>query len=244
MAQSPLPDPVWTSAAELCINCGYSLRGLVRAQPSETTNSAASPSRCPECGTGFADRQLVLFGIPYRSRSISPARRLAWAAVIAGLFIVTTLWPLLLVVHWLLLVLLIAAAGGGMLALQLTSQRERRGVERFVFTPAGVARLPLVIEPGGASRLDTIFIPWDPAVSIRWKRVGPFWRRLYLRGAASSGESKRLLLDAGVRCPDAAAAKVDQAIRDLINGRTPSTSEANPHRTHPPVQRPEVPQVQ
>ena len=65
----PLPDPEWADP-EFCVCCGYCLTGL------------SAPSRCPECGTPFLEKTLVLHGVPRSAAGTSPIRRVAWVLLI------------------------------------------------------------------------------------------------------------------------------------------------------------------
>jgi hypothetical protein len=201
-----LPDPAWTEAAELCVGCGYCLRGL---EP---------PGRCPECGVPFEGRQLLLYGVPHRAASRSNFRTLSWIALAVIVAVFSQCWPLVLLsLPW-----YFAAAGAGLLlawliAMVATSRRERRGAERFVISPAGIARLPLN-DPADGQPLDTTLIPWGAADGVLLKRVSPFWRRLQIGVRDDSGRLSALVFEAGVRCPDAAAEEVLSVIRGYLGG--------------------------
>jgi hypothetical protein len=202
---SLLQDPVWTDAADLCIGCGYSLRGL------------AAPGKCPECGAEFGTGQLVLTGIVNRSRRTSPARRAAWTAVITGAILLSLFWIVLLVFNAVLLIATVIAVGGGLIALWITGPRERSGIERLVMAPAGIARVA-IRTPTDQNRLDTIYTPWGNANSVEITRVSPVWRRVKVRIVESGAGVTSTIFDAGFRCSDAAAPDVDHAIRGLIRG--------------------------
>jgi len=210
---APLADPTWSESPGLCLWCGYSLAGL------------EAPGVCPECGAGFDADVLTLCGVPDDTAGAPTWRRLAWLAVIvAGILYFYIGWALLLILS----PLLAGAAGlaiiAAIIALALTSPRERRGAERFVFTQRGVVRAPLK-DGRRAAGSDSILIPYADADAIELKRVSPYWKKL--RIGASSVEGRRLrgvVFRAGVRCPDEVEEKVRIHIEALMR-RAPAAYE-------------------
>jgi hypothetical protein len=215
MPRAPLPDPTWTEAAEVCIGCGYSLKGL------------PVPGRCPECGAHFEARQLILAGVPRSASGASVPRRAAWIGVFILTALISKLWPLFIAPgRW---VIPLIAFGGILIVvtvLLVTGQRERHGTERFCITPSGLARVPATFDPASA-RLDTAFLPWSDCNAVELKRVSPFWRRLRIGRNGPRARLTEVLFDAGIRCPDAAADIVLHTIRSYL---------APP--THPPTAPP------
>lgn len=201
-----LPDPSWTEAAELCVGCGYCLRGLT------------PPGRCPECGVPFEGRQLLLYGVPHRAASRWNFRTFSWIGLAVIVVVFSQCWPLVLMaLPWYFTV-----AGAGLLlvwlvAMMATSRRERRGAERFVISPAGIARLPLN-DPADGQPLDTTLVAWGEADGVLLKRVSPFWKKLQIGVWDGGGKLSALVFEAGVRCPDAAAEEVLRVIREYLNG--------------------------
>lgn len=201
-----LPDPTWTEAAELCVGCGYCLRGLT------------PPNRCPECGVPFEGQQLLLYGVPHRAASRSNFRTLCWIGLGAAVVLYSQFWPVLfMALPW-----YFALAGAGLLVIGLTvmigtSRRELGGAERFVISPAGIARLPLS-DPRDGQPLDTTLIPWGDADGVLLNRVSAFWRRLQIGVWDGAGKLSNLVFEAGVRCPDAAAEEVLRVIRGYLEG--------------------------
>ncbi|MGH7132473.1 MAG: hypothetical protein ACREJO_11060 [Phycisphaerales bacterium] len=128
------------------------------------------------------------------------------------------------------LMIMIAAVGMAVF-LVATGKRERAGIERFVFTPSGVARLPMK-PPADGTLLDTQFTPWVGQVRMDVKRISPFWRRIRVTG--ESGGSLVTLFVAGVRCTDADAERVGDLIRQCMAGKviTPPTRDVS---AHPPT---------
>ncbi len=202
MARAPLPDPIWTDAASVCLGCGYSLSGL------------ACPGQCPECGVRFSGRQLILAGIAIRAGG-APGRRAAWIALllVGGLF--SQLWlPLMFWAPWLILAIS-AALIGAVIYMLRTGPRDRHGTERFVVSPGGIARVAMTFEPA-AAKLDSVFIPWEPAQAFEITRVSSVWRRLRVRRYEPDGTAAAVAFDAGFRCPDAAEGMVRAAIAECL----------------------------
>lgn len=212
-----LPEPAWTRSAEICLRCNYSLHGL------------AAPGLCPECGTPYVAQQLLLAGVAKQSRATPLGRRLAWAAVGGGLLLFALIWPLLLMFNFVALLIVIIALVGGLIALLVTGRRERRGTERFVITPAGIARIPLRIQPG-TDGFDSVMIPWDGSNCVQITRISTVWRSLRIGTADSTGRMRAVIFDAGFRCPDAAAPEVEAVIKDMVRAslaaRDPATAES------------------
>src|SRR5205823_2326727 len=141
--------------------------------------------------------------VPRRSSNVSPQRSLVWAAMILLGFFLYFSWMWLLNSNpWLL-----AALGAGLVCgvsfMLATGPRERRGTERFIIAPTGIARVAADFDPA-AQRLDPIFIPWDPADAVFIERIGPLWKRLLIGKLNEGlfGRMKKVTLDAGFRCPD------------------------------------------
>jgi hypothetical protein len=194
----PLPDPAW-AAPEFCVCCGYCLTGLT------------PPGRCPECGAPFVEKQLVLYGVPRSAAGTSVARRVAWVVLIIATGICSQTWILLLRFSWVLAGTIGTAIVGGLIALVLTSRRERGGAERLVVSPLGMVRVPLA-DPAERERLDSVVVPWAGARSVELKRISPVWYRLRVGTFAPGGALTGVILDAGIRCSDAQAADVRQTI--------------------------------
>jgi hypothetical protein len=108
----------------------------------------------------------------------------------------------------------------GIIWLVATGPRERRGTERFVVTPSGIARVASKVDPG-SRRLDTIFIPWGVSDRAQVERISPVWKRLRIGRLSEGlyGRMRDIVFDAGFRCPDADAAAVQDAIQGNILGR-------------------------
>lgn len=211
-----LPDPIWTDRASICVACGYSLEGL------------PAPGACPECGSAYDARQLILAGVPNSNSGSSIPRRLAWAAVVVIGVAHTLLWPVQLALNWTVLVAVTAGLAGAVAYLLVTGPRDRGGTERFVVTPAGIWRTPPsanLTETGRGSAL----VPWEGADGVESKRISAVWRRLRI-GHRSGGRLGRVVFDAGIRCPDARVGEVLATIEQCMwRGRAVGGSEPPRH---------------
>lgn len=194
----PLPDPEWADP-EFCVCCGYCLTGL------------SAPSRCPECGTPFLEKTLVLHGVPRSAAGTSPIRRVAWVLLIVAAGTYSQIWAFLLIRYWVLAVIFACGLVGGLVGLLLTSRRERGGAERFVVSPVGIVRLPLE-NPGEHERLDSVVLPWGDAMAVDLRRISPVWYRLRIGAFAPGGRVTSAIVDAGIRCTDLLAPEVRRTI--------------------------------
>lgn len=188
---NPLRDPEWPGATSQCLACGYSLRGL------------GSSCHCPECGFTVDDRTLLLQGVLNRGVSATPLRVGLWAIVFAlGIGLLYFWMLILLFLGWVLVVVLFFVWLGLLLMLIFSSKRERAGRFTFVFTLGGFQPVVGVDDeqPEGEPT------PWEQVRRVELIRVSPVWRTLIISGAG------RKLLHAGVRCPDADAERVFQAL--------------------------------
>lgn len=201
-----LPDPAWVDHPDSCLVCGYSLEG-------------APELRCPECGSPFEKKQLVLHGVMRTRSHSSPLRKWLWFFCVAFGIAVAYLWPLIFMyARWALFPFL------GWLALfawlLISSPRERSGKERFIITKAGIARVQAAPQRAGTSP-DSIFIRWDNADAAHLQRVSKVWRRLRI-GRLDGNRLVDHILDAGVRCPEDQAEMVRATIQEYLNGKEPA----------------------
>jgi hypothetical protein len=211
MASAPLPDPQWSQAASVCIACGYSLEGLPQT------------GQCPECGATYEAFQLVLWGVPRTSSHTSGMRRLFWILIITAAVVHAHGWAFELMLGgvWLASIVTVFLAGA-IVTMLVTGPRERRGTERFIITPGGIARVAAKFDPA-SRRLDTVFIPWGAADTFSVERISPFWKRLRVGrlGEDAGGPMRDVVFDAGIRCPDDSAAPVETAIRSNMQSPRP-----------------------
>jgi hypothetical protein len=168
-----------------------------------------------------------LAGVPRHSDSVPLGRRLAWGVTVTGGVLYFYFAALIFLLFWPLALLCLVALVGSLIWLLVTGPRDRRGVERFVFSSAGVARLPLVHEPG--LKLDTAFEPWTGEEAVELRRISGVWRRLRIdRRRGARGGHGGTIFDAGVRCPDAVAPGITSALERYIGKRAPALRKAPP----------------
>jgi hypothetical protein len=209
MAKGPLPDPQWSQSASVCIACGYSLQGL------------PTRGQCPECGAGYEDFQLVLYGVP-RATHRPGLRRVIWAALITLCVIHLYTLIIQIVFRPMLALMTSVILGGGVVAMLVTGPRERRVTERFIVTKGGIARVAMKFDPA-ARRLDTIFVVWGNADAVDVQRLSLFWKRLRVGNQVEgrAGRMRDVIFDAGFRCPDADTERVRDAIHANMTGSVP-----------------------
>lgn len=200
----PLPDPFWSEGASICIGCGYSLDGL------------AAPGSCPECGVGFEAKQLVLAGIVRSASGGRWWRTLLWVTFGILAYIHSVTWVFQVAFSWAFFLFNTIVIVGGIIAMVKTGKRERSGTERLVISPGGIARLPMAFEPGG-ERLDSVLVGWGRADGVVLDRVSPVWKRLRV-GRWEGRRLREVVIDAGVRCPDAMDDMVRRTIEIYLSG--------------------------
>ncbi len=163
-------------------------------------------------------------------------RRVVWASLCVGLFVVVQGLGLWIMISWVIPVVgfvAILCVGAYMVA---TGPRERRGTERFMFTTAGVARLPSKRE-ANAPKLDAVLIPYSSRGTLRLDRVSDVWRRLRIYVPDSHGV-RQVVFDAGIRCPSEHVPRVTETIQNAMMGRVATTADASqppPIPLHPPL---------
>lgn len=199
-------DPVWAEHPGACSSCGYDLSGLVENR------------QCPECGESFARGVLILFGIPNGSSGMSPVRRGLWISISVGWFFALFFWQLLFLAPRLVVYLgigMVLVLIAGTIAMLLTSQRERSGVERLIFTSSGIVRAPRHVDLN-QSHLDSIKLAYRTGDFPRLKRISPTWYRLEITNRA-----EKPLFSAGFRCTDEVSVRVLETVRDFMGIKIP-----------------------
>lgn len=193
----------------MCLACGYDLSGL-----SERAGA------CPECGASYEAWALELAGAPRTRRADVPIwRRLAWLGVIGACVVFYFACVPLAMFAWWLSLAMGCAIVGAIVLLVRTGPRDVAGVERFVFTRAGIWRA-LLDDAGTARRIDAHLVPYAGASDVRVKRLTHQWRRVQI-GRAHSDRIAEVVFDANVRCPDADEARVVEVLRGLVGGDRP-----------------------
>lgn len=207
MATGSLPDPQWSQSANICIACGYSLQGL------------SATGQCPECGAGYEDFQLVLYGVPRSPHAPGP-RRALWAVLMVACVVHFYTIGAQIIFRPMLALMISVVLVTGVIAMLVTGPRERRGTERFIVTKGGIARVAMKFDPA-ARRLDTIFVRWGMADTVNIQRISSFWKRLRIGnlGEGPRARMRDVIFDAGFRCPDADAQRVHDAIHANMLGR-------------------------
>lgn len=225
MARQALPDPQFTAQESGCLACAYPLTGLGAA------------GSCPECGAAYGGDVVVLHGVPGRVSAGPLWRRLVWVAItvvavlFSQLFVVLLISPATRVVAGVLFL----ALAGGVIAMLATSRRERAGSERMIFTQAGIRQMPMRGHDTSPDRVEA-FMEWGLANAVELRRVSPFWRRVRIGYVSAPGRRMTLIFDAGVRCPDDAAPRVEALLAQFVTGarrREGPSHAATPD--HPPV---------
>lgn len=214
---SQLPDPAWQAAPKACVGCGYPLADL------------AGRSVCPECGTSYEASTIVLYGVPRGGTASSPARRALWIIVAIFNIFLIQFWFLVIQVSGVFFLLCFIVGMAGLIAMIVTSKRERRGVERYVIGTTHVFRAMSDLgkdaaksaagrdgDDAGARSLDAVAIPFTPTTGFRLDRVSAFWYRLRLGTLTPAGTLEQVVLDTGVRCRDQDAQPLRQALRDRV----------------------------
>ena len=209
MKQPTPADPMFHPVPAVCFACGYPLVGL------------ASPGQCPECGESFSGGQVVLEGIPWYGTGGSPLHRLARIVLFADLLLFVSFFCIsglgLLLFDTALLTLMLGVLLAAIILLAATRTRPGE-LSLIVITDRGVACIGdrlLQIEKRRAVTL----VPTGAACTVRLKHLDEHWKRLVIRRAVK-GSIFKDYFEARVRCPDAQAEVVEEAIRACLAGNS------------------------
>lgn len=149
---------------------------------------------------------------------------MAWGVLIGSALVYLNLLGVFLMLSWQASLAIAAAIMIGVVTMLVTSPRERRGRERFIFSSAGVARVPL-IETRPDGRVDSLFTPWGHSNNVTVRRHSAFWRRLTIGYRFGSGRRPvNMVFDAAVRCTDADEPRVLATIQSYL---TPSRAQSS-----------------
>lgn len=107
------------------------------------------------------------------------------------------------------------------IAMLMTGTAKKTAVECFLFTTAGLGRSSPKGDEGARS-----FQPWGGRVVVEMPRVGAMWSKLKVFEFVE-GE-RRVMLEAGVRCPDADREWVLAAIAEAANAEQPGGARPEP----------------
>jgi hypothetical protein len=171
MSAGGLPPPMVLQSLLTCPRCGYDLSGTAVTLP------------CPECGQPNG-ACVQLAGTPNRLGGKTHRRVARVIAVIGawlGLQIVFIMW---FRVSMLTGLLVLAVFVLGIVWLMVSSPRERRAAEKFLFVPGFIVRLPLLADTGVFS--DALRIPLEAGDTLRLKPVGTKWARICLQRQGGS----------------------------------------------------------
>jgi len=159
----------------LCPACGYSLEGLPAVH------------RCPECGFAYDERSFTLLGVTRGASGMPARRKILWLFVA----IVTTFWlncimvmvtsfgsqPSILFglvgIGWVVAVIYLLATG----------RREKKGMERFIFTAGGYGSF---VTSEGEAPTDFGLRPWVSTHSVQLERKSPRWQRIRIYSQCGS----------------------------------------------------------
>lgn len=195
-------DPAMAEAAAVCPQCKYSLEGLARS------------SYCPECGTPYDGRQVLLHGV-MRAAGTPLWRRFAWGLLITLWTFYAHLWGFLIIeTGWMGVVGGLLFLGSLSVGMFLSGKGEQHGMQMVSFTIAGAGFFPSTARHSQNAAVR--FVPCAPGDRVEFRRISPFWRRLrvYRDDAA--------ILDIGFRCPDVVAPEIQDVLSQLIRRETTS----------------------
>ena len=197
-----LPDPIVAARDAACLGCGYSMEGLDQR------------TVCPECGTVWADRQLVMWGVPTLKSVTTRGRRIAIVVVVViGMFWVQVLFFSVALFGARLTLSALLVLIVGMVWLLATSRGKGGEKSRIVVMPGRIAVQPMRRPKPGETWMSTV-IRLEPGGRGGVRRVSAHWARVRVVDAAG-----REIFAAGVRMPMAMTAAVHGALQDAIGGR-------------------------
>ncbi len=202
------PPPIATIKLATCPKCGYRLEGLPAAY------------RCPECGYAYDEQTFVLTGITRGMKNLTVGRTVLWILVaVCALFGPSCVSVFAFSGHPQVAAVMMgmgAAWLGLVVYLLVTGKKEKKGMERFLFSAGGYGQCTSFVDAAE----DVIQLtPWTGGLAVRLKRNSARWHRLRIGLPADRGEHlTAVVFDAVVQCDPAQASWIAQMLGERIAG--------------------------
>ena len=226
---SKSPPTIATVKLSTCPKCGYRLEGLPAAY------------RCPECGYAYDEQTFVLTGITRGMRSVTLGRTVLWILVaVSALF-----GPQCAVFaafsgnnHVRAALVGMGAAWLGLVVyLFVSGKKERKGMEKFLFSAGGYGQCASFVD----ATEDVIQLtPWTGGLGIVLNRNSARWQRLRIGLLTHRrGHLGKVVFDAVVQCDEAQAIWIAHILGERIAASrrgTDTGDEASPINQDDPPQ--------